>query len=375
MHAADDIISFMSRLRLIAHEKDLEGLVRELSDCPWVGMDTEFLRKRTYYPVLCLIQIHSPYGSYGIDPLKIKHVGCLESLLRNLSCIKIMHSCRQDIEALEQRMDARMENLFDTQLAAGFCGYDGQVSYARLVNDLCGVKLDKAETRTDWSRRPLADSQIRYALDDVRYLDTLCSELACQLEGKHRMGWFREECEQIVARRDHDVRDGQAWMKIRGREEIPPVHQGAACALAEWREQLARRINLPREWVLSSQALAVLCTRRPDNIAELRKIGSLSRRFVNRSGGAILALLEQHPPEDRETPVWGGRYDLQDDLPGRVKLAMARLREVADEEQISAQLLANRKEIEQMIRGRRDLAVLAGWRYELLGRELLECFT
>lgn len=365
----------MSRLRLIADERDLASLVRELSGCPWIGMDTEFLRKRTYYPVLCLVQIHSPCGSYGIDALKVKHIRDLETLLGDPACIKIIHSCRQDIEALEQRMDAGLKNLFDTQLAAGFCGYDGQVSYARLVSDLCGVQLDKAETRTDWSRRPLTDRQIQYALDDVRYLDTLCSELTRRLEEKGRMDWFTEECGQIIARRDHDVRDGQAWTKIRGREEIPPVHHGAACALAEWRERLARRSNLPREWVLSSQALAELCARRPGNIVGLRKIGSLSRRFVNRSGSAILALLRDHPPENRKTPVWGSRHDLQDDLPERVKLAMARLREVANEEQISAQLLANRKEIEQMVQGRRDLSVLTGWRYDLLGRELLESFA
>lgn len=349
--------------------------MRKLSDCSWIGLDTEFLRRKTYFPVLCLIQIHSPHGSYGIDTLSIRDLRSLESLFRNPSCIKIIHACRQDIEAFEQRMDARITNLFDTQLAAGFCGYGGQISYARLVQDFCGVKLDKTQTRTDWSRRPLTDKQIQYAVEDVRYLDVLWSELTSLLEEKQRMNWFREECERIIVKREHDLQPEQAWTKIKCRGEIPPAHQNTACKLAAWREQLARKINLPREWVLSSDALAALCTRRPESIAEMKRIDGLNRRFVDRSGRAILTLLERFPPEIGATPLWGVRPDPQSDIPGRIKSAMARLREIADDEQISAELLTNRREIELLIQGARDLSVLNGWRYDLLGRELLETFA
>ena len=172
-HRRDDTIDGMNAINIIRSADELTAFIDAIGRTGWVAMDTEFLRERTYAPELCLIQAANDELTGCIDPLALDDLSALGALLADPAVVKIFHSCRQDLEALDTRTAIRAGNLYDTQLAAAFCGYGDQASYAALVEAVCGVRLPKSHTRTDWSRRPLSGAQLEYAMDDVKYLSPL----------------------------------------------------------------------------------------------------------------------------------------------------------------------------------------------------------
>jgi ribonuclease D len=364
----------MSKIKLVEDSRQLERVVESLAAASWVGIDTEFLREKTYYPLLCLVQVHAESGSHCIDPLKVNDLTALERVLADPGIVKIIHSCRQDLEALDQRMDAMVVNLFDTQLAAGFCGYGEQVSYAGLAGEFTGVELDKSQTRTDWSRRPLSAQQLDYAMDDVNYLNRIRDALDSQLEQMGRVDWMKAECEEITRRKDYLVDPGCAWQRLKGGSRIPRDRQAAAVALATWRETRAQKSDRPREWILSSKALVDIASKRPGSIEALSSIDTVNAGVIRSSGRTILQILDTHRPDDSQA-VWSKYAPLENEQKGRVKAAMALLRETAQREKISPALLANRSDIESLVSGDRDIRLLSGWRYDLIGRELSEQFA
>ena len=364
----------MNEIKLVSDLRQLETLVRSIGDCEWVGMDTEFLRIKTYYPLLCLLQIHSEMGSFCVDALKIKRLDCLIPLFANPLVIKIIHSCRQDLEALELGVDKLVAGLFDTQIAAAFCGYGDQVSYASLVRDLCGVVLNKDQTRTDWSRRPLTIRQLQYAMDDVRYLNEIRTALTKQLNQPQHFEWFQTECNETATNRNYIIHPEDAWKRLKGFYQLPANSQGIARELAAWRESRAQKSNRPREWVLSTQTLISICITRPKNLSQLSRISDISQGLVRNSGLSILSVLNKFPAPagDRELSVRNRVERLTVEQKKSVNMAMKLLKEIAQKERIGQGLLANRSDIEAMVQGEKDIKILTGWRYELFGKRLLE---
>ena len=365
----------MSKIKLVESSRELEQVVESLMAASWVGIDTEFLREKTYYPLLCLVQVHAENESHCIDPLKLDDMTSLQALLSDPGVVKIIHSCRQDLEALEQRMKVSMAGLYDTQLAAGFCGYGEQVSYAALAREFAGVELDKSQTRTDWSRRPLSGKQLEYAMDDVNYLSQIRNELDLQLQQLGRTGWMKDECDEIGRRKDYLVEPTNAWRRLKGGARIPRDRQVAARELAIWRETRAQASDRPREWILSSQALLDIVIRRPGSLDALSRIEKVNTGVVRKSGQAILEILDQNRPGDTDQLVWSKYEPLEKEQRNRVKAAMNRLRDTADREKISPGLLANRSDIESLVSGGRDMPLMSGWRYDLVGRKLSELFA
>ena len=383
----------MTAINIIRTAEQLAGFVDAAVRAGWVAMDTEFLRERTYAPELCLIQATNADNADNadngnddltacIDPLApgLDDLSPLGDLLGNPGVVKIFHSCRQDLEALDTRADFRAGNLYDTQLAAAFCGYGNQVSYAALVEALCGVCLSKSHTRTDWSRRPLSDAQLAYAVDDVKYLPTLRRELDRLLAQKGRAEWHRDECAGAVDPANYRFDPENAWLRLKGIERLNAAAQGCAQKLAAWRERRAQRRNLPRGWILPTPVLLQICRRRPKTPAQLAEVNDINAGTVKHAGREIIALVAESENRDARSacptlqPLTTGQRR-------RVREIMALLEDRATQEALSRSLIANRQEVESFVRGQTEtqtdtqtdtgLPLFAGWRARLIGDEIL----
>ncbi len=360
----------MLKIKPIDTFRELNARVERTLASRWLGIDTEFLRDRTYYPLLCLIQCRTETDEFCVDALAIDDLSPLQRLFGNPDIVKILHSGRQDIEALDQRLNDPLVHVFDTQIAASFCGLDEQASYASLVESICQVTLAKSHTRTDWSRRPLSKEQLQYAMDDVRYLRPVQMFLQDRLAASGKLQWHRSECLRALGNRDFVIRPEDGWKRLRQGAKLPRRIQHDARALAVWRENQAQIRNLPREWVLSTQSLLDICSRRPRDRNALARIDSVSKKTVARFGDGILRALQSDSGHDRDHPVWKKHSPLERELRRRVKEITAKLRKAAQAENMSPALLANRSDIEALVTGDTDILLLKGWRYDLIGREL-----
>ena len=376
----------MTSINIIRSNDELISCIDAAVRAGWVAMDTEFLRERTYAPELCLIQVNGADWAACIDPLAIEDLSSLGALLGNPEVVKIFHSCRQDLEALDTRADIRAHNLYDTQLAAAFCGYGEQVSYAALVEAMCAVHLPKSHTRTDWSRRPLSRAQLDYALDDVNYLPALRCELDRLLEQKGRVSWHRDECVRAAAPANYRIDPNHAWQRLKGFERLDGAGQACARKLAVWREQKAQRRNLPRGWILSTPVLLQICRQRPNTLSSLAQIKEIAPNTVKHAGPEIIALLAQNEPGDERGDEPGDDAEvaathhspqplLTTEQKRQVRAIMKLLEQRATQEEISRALLANRQEVENFVRGQTDLPLFAGWRAQLIGDEILASYS
>ncbi|HET6726248.1 MAG TPA: ribonuclease D [Gammaproteobacteria bacterium] len=347
----------------------LADFCRELVGSPWIGIDTEFLREKTYYPRLCLVQVANERHVACIDPLAIADLSPLGKLFTDPAIVKVLHAARQDVEVLLQGLDAAPQPLFDTQTAAAFCGLGDQVSYAALTEAIAGVQLAKAHTRADWSRRPLEREVLAYAADDVRYLGPLYRKLRNELESAERTPWFEAEMAALADPAIYVVEPETAWQRLRGQSRLTdPGARGVMGTLAAWRERRAMQKNRPRRWILTDETLlelAAAAPRSPDGLNQVSGVTGLLRAGLgDELIAAIVAGVAQPLPPSSLTALTGEQRDAAKRLATVVRERAARMN-------MTPALLANRKQLEQMVRGERDLPVLSGWRLETIGKELL----
>jgi ribonuclease D len=263
--------------------------------------------------------------------------------------------------------------VFDTQVAAALLGLPPQVGYAELVARQLGHSIDKAQTRTDWSRRPLSQAQLAYAADDVHHLLQLHTDLATALAAQHREAWHCEECATLENPRLYRTDPADAWRRLKGLGRLRPVEQAIARTLAEWREQRAIAADKPRGWILSDEALYALATLGPSNTGDLEQVRALPPATVRKRGEELLALIRvaresaadvaPSPAPQRPTPEQVQRI-------GRLQQCV---KDVAANLGISAEVLATRRDVEGMVLGSLDQCpLLRGWRREVIGGPLLE---
>ncbi len=335
-----------------------------------IALDTEFVRERTYYPRLCLIQVATPGTLALVDVLAIEDGGALVAPLVDERRTKLLHAARQDIEALLPLTSAPLAPVFDTQQAAALLGFPAQIGYAELVRQLLGVELAKGHARTDWSRRPLSPEQLAYAADDVRYLPPLAAALEERLAAAGRRGWMGEESSQLRDVSLYRVEPAEAWRRLKGMERLDPEEFAAARALACWREQRAMERDLPRGWVLPDAAIYDLAQARPRTREALLAIVNVPRGTAARAGDEILAAIR----DSRDATPVEAPEELARPGPAQVrqmKTLQQRLLAIAVELGIQPEILATRRELAAMIRGARQLPVLTGWRREVIGEPLL----
>jgi ribonuclease D len=366
------IVQVIPRLRLphlLATPPELAGLVERLSVQPRLGLDTEFLRERTYRAELCLVQVASPDEAACIDPLALAELTPLASLLGSPGVLKVMHASRQDLEVLLPRAGL-VRPLFDTQIAAALTGLPAQIGYADLVRRHLKRELPKSHTRTDWTRRPLSAAQIEYALDDVRYLLPLAARLEEEIGRLGRREWLSEELAGLADPAALSIEPENAWLRIRGLRELDPARVRLARALAAWRERRAIESNRPRGWILDDTVLREIILRVPRTLAALGGIPEIPPGVVKHRGGELLATIEAAAVPD-PPPAVPGRARPDPARAALVKKLGAISQAVAAELNLVPEVLATRRDLEQLAEGRRDVAVLRGWRLQSLGARLL----
>jgi ribonuclease D len=334
-----------------------------------IGLDTEFLRERTYRAQLCLIQVSAGDDAAGIDPLAVTELGALAGPLTAADVVKVMHASRQDLEVLLPAVGL-VRPVFDTQIAAALAGFPAQVGYAQLVRLLLGIELSKAHTRTDWSRRPLSPEQIEYALDDVRHLVPLKLALEERLEKLGRLTWLAEELAGLADASGLATDPEEAWRRLKGLRGLDPARERLARGLAAWRERRAMERNRPRGWILEDAALRELIVRVPRSLAALEAIEDVPAGVMRHCGGELLACIAAAKVPD-PAPALDTRQRPDPVKSALVKKFAAVNQAVASELGVSPEVLATRRDLERLAEGEEDLAALRGWRRAVIGEKLL----
>lgn len=346
----------------------LEALCTRIRDSEWIALDTEFMRERTYYPQLCLVQLATPELIACVDPLALPGLEPLLSVLADTRITKVLHAARQDLEIFFNLTQHVPAPIFDTQLAASFAGFPDQVGYGALVESLLGVHLEKGHTRADWSRRPLPDGAVDYAADDVRYLRDVYLKLREELTQRGRLDWLERERATLENPATYRVEPEHAWKRLRGLQRFKSRQLGIAKNLAAWREQHAIAENLPRQWILKDELLADMARQQPTTPEALQQLRGMNESTVRKHGTELLALLrDQHAsatPPAAPARLDPGAEALVDALIGVVRIR-------STEAGISPAQLATRADLERLVRGERELGILSGWRLETVGRDLL----
>jgi ribonuclease D len=352
----------------IDRSDELPALARSLESQEWIGVDTEFLRERTFFPKLCLLQLCAGDTIWCVDTLR---VGSLEPLMTALtlgSTRKLLHAARQDLEAVYLTSKGILSPVFDTQIAAGCIGLKPQIGYAELVKTLLDVVLPKGQTRTDWSKRPLTPEQLQYAADDVRYLADVAAALSDKLAKLNRMQWVIEDCRALAHPELYEPDLSKSWQRLRGIAQLPPETRARAKAIANWRERLARDRDLPRAWILDDAALFAIAHAAPKTQVALDAVKPLNERFAA-SLLEALSSAAQGEPMDLQ-PAAGLRPTAEQ------KALIEQLNKTVDvrakELQVSAEILAPRGEIKAIALGERDSPAFQGWRAGEIGEQLRE---
>ena len=359
---------------LIDTTDGLNALCERLKKHSFITVDTEFIREKTYFPQLCLVQIASPEEAVCIDPLaKDLDMSSLYALMTDENVVKVYHAARQDIEIFYNMTGKIPEPLFDTQVAAMVCGFKESVGYQHLVSKLLKVNLDKTMRFTDWSRRPLTDKQVEYALNDVTYLRDVYLKLKTMLETRGRTDWVAEE--MAVLRDPHTYCQDpmEMWKRFKptGRS---PAYLGLLRALAAWREEEARRCNRPRKHILRDEMVLDIAATAPESVEEMEKMRSLSKGFAKgRLGKAVLGIVQKAKKDRVELVV---ASDERDEIPASAQALIKMLRVLLSvksaQHGVAEKMIASCEEIDLLgSRDAPDIPALKGWRYDVFGKDAM----
>ena len=363
----------MSEYQLVDRPEQLAPALEALGRPAFVALDTEFVRERTYFPRLCLVQVADPDARQVLllDPLRLDDLAPLAGLLADPQLAKVIHAARQDLETLLPLSGVPAAPVFDTQVAAGLLGFPAQVGYGELVRQVLGVDLEKGHARTDWAARPLKPAQLSYAADDVRFLGPVAAELRARLEAAGRLAWALEDCAPLVDPAIYRASPEDAWRRFKGLERLKPEERAVIRDLARWREERAIRRNLPRGWVLPDEAVREIARLRPRTIAALAQVGSLPGGAGSRLAEEILEVVAAARPDPEEPVSAQADERLTPEQLDLLKRLQEALQAVARELGLSPEVLATRRDLTAMVRGARDVSPLAGWRRTVVGEALL----
>lgn len=348
----------------------LQQLCEELISQPLLALDTEFLREKTYYAQLCLIQIATPQVIACIDPIQVQDIGPFLEVLYNREIVKVMHSARQDLEIFHDITQKVPAPLFDTQIAATLLGCGDQLGYANLVEKLLEVKLAKSHTRTNWSHRPLDFGQIEYAMDDVRYLLPIYQLQTEALAKLGRSEWLENDFEALTDPGLYRQPLEEVWQKVRGAYTLKGVQLAVLQKLARWREQQAIEKNRPRRWIVKDDVLLEIARQQPQNLTALMQIPG-SDSYLQKNAEILFALVESGKSVPRALwPSSAKHLRLTPEQEAKVDLLMAVVRTRANQAEVTPSVLATRKDLECLVQGKKHCSVLYGWRAQLVGKEL-----
>ena len=362
-------------MTFISDSATLAEFCRRQEDADFIAVDTEFMRDKTYWPQLCLVQIAGPELAAAIDPLAPGiDLKPLDALMGNQRILKVFHAARQDIEIFYNRTGTVPGPLFDTQVAAMVCGFGDSVSYETLASKLAGAQIDKSSRFTDWARRPLTDRQLNYALADVVPLRKAYEKLAQRLQQSKRAAWLAEEMAVLTDPATYRLVPSEAWRRLKIRSGNRRL-LALAHALAEWRETAAQQRDLPRNRVLRDESLLEIAAHAPRGAAELGQARGLGKSFADgKFGSEILAVVARvlAMPES-QYPAASPRRDAPPGLGPLVDLLRVLLKLRCEENDVAQRLVADAEDLELIAADdSAEVRALHGWRAELFGKDALD---
>ncbi len=360
-------------IHFIDTQEKLLSLCQQLSKSDFLALDTEFIRQSTYYPILALLQICDGQEVAIIDPIAIRDLSPLMPILYNKEITKVFHSARQDMEIFYYLNQSVPQPIFDTQIAAAVLGYGEQIGYAPLVQQLLDIDLDKSQTRTDWLKRPLSKKQMDYAVNDVLYLAQVYPLQKKKLDDLGRSHWLDKDFQHLASNASYCPTPETMWKKIKGSTRLKKQNLAILKNIAAFREQLAIKQNRPRRRVISDDTLLMLAMNPAHHLGELQEHHGFSHQFLEYNASELLALIQKGlNTSDKDCPQLSDYSPLSKNEEALAACLMAIVRLYALENNISAQYLCSRKELEALIKGKSDLSILSGWKYELIGQYLVQ---
>jgi ribonuclease D len=361
-------------MRIVSTSQDLTQAVQRLSTSDFVAVDTEFLRESTFWPQLCLIQIASPDEAMIIDPLASGlDLAPFWQLMANESVVKVFHAARQDIEIVFARAGLVPKPVFDTQVAAMVCGFGESVSYVNLVKSVTGVDLDKSSRFTDWSRRPLSDKQLEYALGDVTHLRDVYRHLKGDIDKAARGEWLNEEMGILTDTKTYESHPEEAWqrlkLRVKNRKALAVLME-----LAAWRERLAQSQDVPRSRILRDEALYDIANQAPTSAEQLSHLRTLSEGFSRsaRARDIIEAVNRGLGRDMKSVPAVSRGAQLSAESTALMELLRVLLKASAARNRVAPKLIASSEDLERIaVESEPDIPALKGWRRRLFGEDAL----
>jgi ribonuclease D len=361
-------------MHLISSTHDLAAACARLARHPYVAVDTEFMREATFWPKLCLIQLAGPEDEAIVDPLAHGiDLAPFYQLMANERVVKVFHAARQDIEIVVIQASLVPTPIFDTQVAAMVCGFGESISYVNLVKQLTDADLDKSSRFTDWSRRPLSEKQLHYALGDVTHLRTVYAKLQDELAATGRTEWLAEEMADLTDRETYETKPEHAWkrlkMRARNRKSLAVLIE-----LAAWRDGLAQTQNVPRARILRDEALYDIANQMPTETAKLSELRTLSDGFARSSRAKdIVDAVNRGLARDMKTlPAIPQSAALSPEKLALVDLLRVLLKAAAAKHRVAPRLIADADDLERIAAEREpDVAALKGWRRQLFGDDAM----
>ena len=346
-----------------------------------IAIDTEFMRSETFYPHIGLLQIADNDGVHLIDPLKISDRSPLIKVLLESSIIKVIHSCSQDLAVFHHYLGILPEPIFDTQIAAAFIGHGMAISYANLLKTLLGIDIPKQETRSNWLQRPLSDAQLHYAALDVAYLLPIYLQMQTRLEQQRQLTWVESDCQQLLDKTRQSLEQSHYYTRIKSAWKLDCEELAILKALCDWREQQARRRDVPRNRIAKDDLLWELAVKKPQSDAEIQNFDKFYPQTVDMYGDILVTLIKNVLNEDDNNYPELLPRPLSKEQGQLIKRLKAEVKDIASANQLPPELLMRNKDYELLLRSREkntDYQLpesLKNWRRPLLEERLLTCLT
>ncbi len=359
-------------MQLIQEQEDLHIFCQEIANKKWLAIDTEFIREKTYYPKLCLIQIASDEHIACIDTIALDDLSKLLEILYSNEIVKVFHAASQDLEIFFNIHGDVPRPIFDTQIAANALGHGDQISYAQLVNEICNIELDKSLSRTRWDRRPLSDEEISYASNDVKYLAKLYTTLTNYLAENERSHWVQNEFLHLISPARYKIEPDTQWKSVKGIGKLTSAQLIVLKLLTAWRETKAMHRDIPRQWVLRDKVLRDLSIHQPQNKHHVLSMDGADQIHESHIDSIIELIQQAQQTPESEWPNEIDSTPLNIEQRKLLKQTQQLTRKRAEELNVSPSLLATRKVLEKLIRGHRDLDILQSWKQEIVGNDLIK---
>ena len=365
-------------MKIITKNSELQEFCTKAANSKYITIDTEFLRERTYFSKLCLIQLAIPGDENDsavlVDNLANKlDLSPIYKLFQNENVVKVFHAARQDLEIFYLDSGIFPYPLFDTQIAAMVCGFGDQVAYETLVKQVAKQTLDKSSRFTDWSRRPLTEAQKKYALADVTHLRIIYEFLSLKLQKTDRLTWVEEEIKILISPETYNFDPKNSWRRIKTKSNSRRF-LGIVAALAEFREKFAQTKNIPRNRVIKDDALLELASNKPKNLDDLSKSRLLLReaRKGELASGLLNAIEKGINTPEADLPEKLGKTDKSIVNSALADLLRVLLKSCSESAGVASKLIASASDLDSLAAGDRSLAALQGWRLEIFGKSALD---